>query len=196
MRLLALGVALAATASPAHAHLTNTGFGPFYDGLTHLVLTPENLLSAIALSLLAGLRGPRFGRAVLFALPAAWLAGTLAGRSAASAVILPGATAALVIIALGALVAADRPLALAPVAGSAIVVGLLNGGLDGVELVKAHFSPQAAAGVVIAPFLLVALLAGNVAAVRAPWVRIAVRVVGSWIAASGLFMLGWALRRV
>jgi chemotaxis response regulator CheB len=81
-------------------------------------------------------------------------------------------------------------------AGSAIVVGLLNGGLDGVELVKAHFSAQAAAGVVIAPFLLVALLAGNIAAVLAPWVRIAVRVVGNWIAASGLFMLGWALRRV
>jgi urease accessory protein len=195
MRLLALGVAFAATASPAHAHLTNTGFGPFYDGLTHLFLTPENLLSAIALSLLAGLRGPRFGRAVLFALPAAWLVGTLAGRSAAWAVILPGATAALVIIALGALAAADRPLALAPVAGCAIVVGLLSGGLDGVELAKAHFSAQAAAGVATALFLLVALIAGNVAAVRAPWVRIAVRVVGSWIAASGLFMLGWALRR-
>jgi urease accessory protein len=196
MRLLALGVGLAATASPAHAHLTNTGFGPFYDGLTHLFLTPENLLSAMALSLLAGLRGPRFGRAALFALPAAWLVGTLAGRLVASAVILPGATAALIIIALGALAAADRPLALAPVAGSAIIVGLLNGGLDGVELAKAHLSAQAAAGIVIAPFLLVALLAGNVASVRAPWVRTAVRVVGSWIAASGLFMLGWAMRRV
>jgi hypothetical protein len=49
---------------------------------------------------------------------------------------------------------------------------------------------------VIAPFLLVTLLAGNVAAVRAPWVRLAVRVAGSWITASGLFMLGWALQRV
>ena len=92
--------------------------------------------------------------------------------------ILPDATAVLVIIAIGALVAADRPLELAPVAGCAIVIGLLNGGLDGVELAKAHFSAHAAVGVVIAPFLPVALLAGNVAAVRAPWVRIAVRIVG------------------
>jgi hydrogenase/urease accessory protein HupE len=96
----------------------------------------------------------------------------------------------------GALVAADRPLELAPVAGCAIFVGLLNGGLDGIELAKTHFSAQAAAGVVTAAFLLVALLAGNVAAVRVPCVRIAVRIVGSWIVASGLFMLGWALRRV
>ena len=32
------------------------------------------------------------------------------------------------------------PLELAPVSGGAIVVGLLNGRLDGVELAKAQFS--------------------------------------------------------
>jgi hypothetical protein len=30
--------------------------------------------------------------------------------------------------------------------------------------------------------------------VRAAWARVAVRVAGSWIAAAGLFMLGWAVR--
>jgi hypothetical protein len=30
---------------------------------------------------------------------------------------------------------------------------------------------------------------------RASWARIAVRVAGSWIAASGLLMLGWAVRQ-
>jgi hypothetical protein len=40
----------------------------------------------------------------------------------------------------------------------------------------------------------VALLAGQVASVRAPWARVAVQVAGSWIAAIGLFMLGWAVR--
>jgi hypothetical protein len=174
----------------------NTGFGPFYDGLTHLFLTPENLLSAVALSLLAGLRGPRFGRTVLFTLPAAWLAGTLAARSVGSPVTLPAATASLVTIALGTLVAADLPLPLATVTGCAITLGLVNGGFDAVELANWRFSGQAAAGVVAAPFLLVALLAGNVVALKAGWARVAVRVIGSWIAASGLFMLGWALRKV
>src|ERR1700732_3770000 len=75
---LTLAITLIAAPS-AHAHLMNTGFGPFNDGLTHLFVTPEDLLPVIALALLAGLRGPRFGRAVLFALPAACLGGTLAG---------------------------------------------------------------------------------------------------------------------
>lgn len=42
---------------------------PFYDGLTHLFVTPEDLMPVIARALFAGLHGPRFGRAVLFALP-------------------------------------------------------------------------------------------------------------------------------
>jgi len=55
--------------------------GPFYDGLTHLFATPEDLLPVIALALLAGLRGPEFGRWVLLAVPAAWLVGSTAGAS-------------------------------------------------------------------------------------------------------------------
>lgn len=42
--------------------------------------------------------------------------------------------------------------------------------------------------------MVVALLAGQAASVRAAWVRIAVQVAGSWIAAIGLFMLGWSVR--
>ena len=63
----------------AHAHLVNTGLGPFYDGVSHFALTPEDLLPALALSLFAGLRGMRTGRLALFALPGAWFAGGLMG---------------------------------------------------------------------------------------------------------------------
>jgi len=90
-----------------------------------LFLTPEDILPVVALALLAGLRGPRVGRAVLFALPAAWLAGSLAGLILAPRVTMPAATAAVTIV-LGALVAADRPLPLAVVAGLAIALGLLR----------------------------------------------------------------------
>ena len=92
-----LAIALAAAPAVAHAHLTNTGFGPFYDGLTHLFVTPEDLLPVIALSLLAGLRGPRFGRAVLFALPVACLAGTLGGLVVHSRATVPAAMAVVTI---------------------------------------------------------------------------------------------------
>jgi len=49
-------------------------------------------------------------------------------------------------------------------------------------------------GLVFAVFVLVALAAAFVVRLRGEWARIAVRVAGSWIAASGLLMLGWAVR--
>ena len=80
------------------------------------------------------------------------------------------------------------------VAGFAIVLGLLAGALNGIDLATVHSSPLGAAGVTAGLFVVVALLAGQVASVRAPWARVAVQVAGSWIAAIGLFMLGWAVR--
>jgi protein-S-isoprenylcysteine O-methyltransferase Ste14 len=49
-------------------------------------------------------------------------------------------------------------------------------------------------GLVFAVFVLIALAAAFVDRLRAHWARIAVRVAGSCIAASGLLMLGWAVR--
>jgi hypothetical protein len=39
-----------------------------------------------------------------------------------------------------------------------------------------------------------AILSAEVTALPAGWPRIVVRVVGSWIAAAGLLMLGWLMR--
>jgi urease accessory protein len=196
-RLILFRLTLAITlivAPSAQAHLMNTGFGPFYDGLTHLFVTPEDLLPVIALALLAGLRGPRFGRAVLFALPIAWLVGSAAGILLAPQVMLPVAET-IVTIALGALLAADCPIPFAAVGGLAILLGLLHGSLNGTELSKTNASGQITAGVAAALFVVVSLLAGQAASVCVPWVRIAVRVAGSWIAATGLLLLGWSLHR-
>jgi len=176
--------------SPAHAHLMNTGLGPFYDGLAHPFVSPEDLLPVIALACLAGLRGPRFGRAVLFALPAAWLAGAVAGPM----LPLPFATAFMT-IALGAMVAADKPLPLWLVVGGAVVLGLLHGSGNGVELARQKSVFLGAGGIAVALFVVVSMLAGQVTSVRAAWARIVVRVAGSWIAAMGLFMLGWSVKR-
>ena len=196
-RLILFWVTLATTliaAPSAHAHLMNTGLGPFSDGLTHLIVTPEDLLPVIALALLAGLRGPRFGRAVLFALPVAWLVGSAAGLLLVPPITLPVAET-IVTIGLGVLLATDRPLPLIWVAGLAVLLGLLHGILNGSELPKTSSSGQiSAAGVAIALFVAVSLSAGQAASMRVPWARVAVRVVGSWIAAIGLLMLGWAVR--
>ena len=189
-RLLWLLALLVVVPSPAHAHLMNTGLGPFYDGLAHPFVSPEDLLPVIALACLAGLRGPRFGRAVLFALPAAWLAGAVAGPM----LPLPFATAFMT-IALGAMVAADKPLPLWLVVGGAVVLGLLHGSGNGVELARQKSVFLGAGGIAVALFVVVSMLAGQVTSVRAAWARIVVRVAGSWIAAMGLFMLGWSVKR-
>jgi hydrogenase/urease accessory protein HupE len=189
-RLLWLLALLVVIPLPAHAHLMNTGLGPFYDGLAHPFVSPEDLLPVIALACLAGLRGPRFGRAVLFALPAAWLAGAVAGPM----LPLPFATAFMT-IALGAMVAADKPLPLWLVVGGAVVLGLLHGSGNGVELARQKSVFLGAGGIAVALFVVVSMLAGQVTSVRAAWARIVVRVAGSWIAAMGLFMLGWSVKR-
>jgi urease accessory protein len=43
-------------------------------------------------------------------------------------------------------------------------------------------------------FVVVAIAAASVVRLRAAWARVAVRIIGSWIAASGLLLLGWSLR--
>ena len=177
----------------AHAHLVNTGLGPFYDGVSHFGLTPEDLLPALALALLAGQRGARVGRAILFALPAAWLLGGVAGLAFPTIAEVPALTTGAFLL-LGGLVAAEAPLPLRGTVLLAVVVGLLHGYLNGAAMSEARLGALGMAGIVTTLFVVLALAAAAVVAIRVPWGRIAVRVAGSWIAAIGLLLLGWSLR--
>jgi len=188
----AVGAALAALVlfpGEARAHLVTTGLGPVYDGISHFALTPEDLLPVLALALLAGLSGPRCGRAVLFVLPVAWLSGGLLGLSRSSELLLPALTAS-TLLALGALVALDRKLPLGLVAGLAAALGFFHGYLNG----TAKLGALGLSGVAATLFVVVALVAAFVVSLRAPWSRIAVRVAGSWLVAISMLMLGWAFR--
>lgn len=178
---------------PAEAHLVQTGFGPFYDGLSHLVLTPDDLLSVVALALLGGLSGARAGRHVLFALPAAWLAGGVAGLARPVVDASPVITT-LSFLILGLLVVLDRRLPPTLIASAAILFGLVHGFLNGAAMARVGLGLVGLAGIVAAVFMAVALLAAFVVSRRRPWERIAVRVAGSWITAVGLLMLGWLFR--
>lgn len=176
----------------ADAHLVTTGLGPVYDGIGHLLLTPEDLVPILALALYAGLRGARAGRLALFVLPAAWLAGGLLGLSRGSAVTAP--VPAISFILLGLLVAADLRLPDGAVAALAAGLGLVHGFLNGPALAGAGPGARGLLGIAAVAFVLVALAAALVVSLKAPAARIAVRVAGSWIAAIGLLLLGWALR--
>ena len=180
---------------PADAHLNATGMGPIYDGLMHFVTSPEDLVPALALALLAGLRGAPYGRRAMFTLPVAWLLGSLFGLSAAL-VNVGTLWASLWFLLLGGLVVADVQLSPRSMTALAALLGLVHGYVNGTGMGLSAPSIVAALGLAAAVFVLVVLVAALVVQLRAHWARIAVRVGGSWIAASGLLMLGWSIRGI
>jgi len=175
------------------AHLVTSGLGPVYDGILHFVLSPEDSVPVLALSLLVGLRGASSSRGALFVLPAAWLAGGLAGLALKGAPN-PAWTAASFLL-FGGLVAADAKLPVPVTTLLAALLGFFHGYSNGAAMAKPSLGALALLGIVAAVFVLVALAVGIVAPLRAAWARIVVRVAGSWIAAVGLLLLGWSLRR-
>ena len=191
---VAIGVsACALLPSSAEAHLVTTGLGPIYDGISHVLLSADDLVPVLAMSLLAGLHGPAAARPTLFALTGAWLTGGLAGYLVGQP-FFPGAVTLGSFLVLGGLTAANRRLSPAVVTGLAVVVGLLHGWLNGAGIAGAQRESLGLAGIGGAVFVVAALMSAFVIALPAGWMRIAVRVAGSWVAAIGLLMLGWSLR--
>jgi len=188
-----LSAVVALWSGPAAAHLNATGMGPIYDGTTHFLLSPEDLVPVLALALFSGQRGAPFGRRTLFVLPAAWLLGGLVGLSARTASgSLIGS--ALWFLLLGGLLATDAKLSLPATTVLALALGLYGGYLNGTGMGPAESATLSLFGLSLSIFAVVALAAALVVPLRAYWARIAVRVAGSWIAASGILMFGWAAR--
>lgn len=178
------------SSSTAEAHLVTTGLGPVYDGISHLLLTPEDLLPVLALTLFVGLRGASYSRLTLFVVPSAWLLGGIIGLL----VDWPAnpAMAAVSLLAFGGLVAADVRIPQNALFGIVCIFGLFHGFLNGAAMDEARLGALGLLGIVSTLFVFIALIASFVVPIRIPWMRIAVRVLGSWIVAIGLLMLGWA----
>ncbi len=189
-------------AGQAQAHLVSTGMGPVYDGIGHFCTSIDDILPALALALFAGLRGPQPGRWAMFILPLAWLTGGLLGAfipglPTISIPIGAGILSATFLL-FGLLVAADLRMPPAAVAALAAALGLIHGFFNGLAMIQDGAAHETATlqllGITTTLFVLVALAAAMVVALRIDWMRIAVRVAGSWIAAMGLLWLGWSLR--
>ena len=183
----------AALLKPANAaaHLVTTGMGPVYDGIGHLLLTPEDLVPALAVALYAGLRGRAPGRRALFFFPLAWLIGGFIGLAANTMPTFP--VSAFSFLLVGILIAADLRLPDNAFTVLAIAVGIMHGFFNGIAL-KAGPGGLGLLGIMSALFVLVAIVSAFVVSLKPPWTRIAVRVAGSWVAAMGLLMIGWFFR--
>lgn len=183
----------AVTFAPSHAfaHLVTTGMGPVYDGIAHLFQSPDDLIPVIAMAFYAGLRGAQAGRKAMFLLPLAWLLGGVIGQRFPGEILFP--LPAVSFLVLGGLVAADVRMPSAGVTWLAIALGLVHGFMNGAVL-QSGPGTSGLIGIMTVLFVLVTLATALVVSLRKNWARIAVRVAGSWIAAVGLLMFGWAMR--
>ena len=188
------GGAAGGAATLAEAHLVNTDLGPFYGGLVHPLTALEHLLPLMALGLLAGQQGAPTARRVLVALPlglagGAWLSYPRPTWTGIQALNL------LSLLILGLLVAVNWHLPAGIAEGLSLIVGITHGAANGAAAAAAGVSRELfVAGLLTAGVALATLVPALVLSLRATWGRIAVRVVGSWIAAVGLLMVSFALR--
>jgi len=175
---------------PADAHFVSSGLGPFYDGVTHFAQTPADWIMVLAVALLAGMQGSDAARMCLL-LPAGWLVGGLTGQHP----MLPEHPFLLpcVLMTLGSFTACN-------VRVSAVVVAIISGMLGFVlghyNGVSAYFTSGGTAtvlGISTGALVFSIFTAGIAVKAAQGWQRIILRIVGSWMTASGLLMLGWAL---
>lgn len=175
-------------AGNAHAHLVTTGMGPVYDGIGHLLLTPEDFVPAVAISLFCGLRGAGAGRYALFIVPISWFWGGVCGGVFSGAPSLPLPIVSFVL--LGVLIATDTRL---PDLAIMLMIGglsFMHGGMNGLVLREGP-GLLGLCGISVALFVLLSLVSAIVVSLNKNWQRIVIRVFGSWIAASGLLLMGW-----
>jgi urease accessory protein len=185
--LLAL-VVIALHPAPALAH-GSLAVGDFYTGMLHPLLHLETLLPLLALALWAG----QLGGAQAWRLPLAFSAAALLGAVAGMLEVEPWLGRWLLrlsMLVLGVMVAASGRL---PAWLALVMVCLF-----GIEQGQAHtYDPQEE---IERPLLFLAGLGSSIGLVffhvvtrvvryRAFWVQTAVRVLGSWIAATGLLVL-------
>ena len=175
--------------SGTQAHLVDSGLGPLYDGALHLLSSPSDLLGLAALALLASLRGAMAARFTVIALPIAWLLAGLVGRTQPVAVDIHWLSTVSLLL-LGLLVAADAKLHPIVVLVLATIFGAFHGFINGMSLTSVSAATTALFGVVLTALFLTLLITTSVASLHHLWMRVVIRIAGSWVAAVGLLMLG------
>ncbi len=196
-RLAALGLGFfLVPAARVDAHTTFQGMGEFASGFLHPLTTPPHLLVLLALGIWLGQHQPLR----LQEPAAAFGTGSALGLLVTTTGRLAGVPPPLLIVlglGVGAAVALDRPVP-PPARWLACAIAGLVLGLD--SGMDAGTPGVAVAKTLSATWVSLLLCVVNVAfyVSRLPgfqWVRIGLRVAGSWIVAVALLMLAFALRR-
>lgn len=186
-RLAALGLLLAL---PAHAHSPVEGLNDFYAGALHPFASPAHLIALLALGLAIGRRAHgamERAEAPLLALLAALPLGLATHRWAGD----PNTDRALLFLAagLGLTVAAQRALPRAALIALAVAAAFSVGWGSGPGNIDGPARWVILCGTGAAVLLLVTYVTIMTSVAERPWLRVAVRVVGSWLAAAALLVL-------
>jgi urease accessory protein len=173
---------------PAFAHPMR-GVGDFYAGMLHPVVTMETVLPMVALSLLAGQQRRKTAIHLLAAFPAALIVGALLAslRDAPSSL---GVVQLILTAGFGILVAFARRVPSWLLVALGAVLGISAGWANAAELVGQASRFRFIAGLAVVGLLLLVYGNGLVRNLKWEWTQIAVRVVGSWIAAVSILVLG------
>ncbi len=172
------------------------GIGEFYGGMLHPLLVLPHVLALTVFGLVLGQSGIR---AMQFAYPPYMLALAvglfLAGFEASPA---PPFEEILLLLAMlcGIVVAAQRTPSASVLAVFAGLLALLIGMDSGVSDMDRRETFAALLGCWLGAVLLLILVAGVAEMAHQAWQHVALRVVGSWTAASAVLVLALALRPV
>ena len=192
--LMAAFFALAASPKTAQAHLVTSGAGPFFDGVAHFFVSLDDLLVVVALSLLSGLLGKTAARGLVLVLPLAWLVGMVLGLSLAGRIDGSGWATAFTLLVGGLLLSFSPELPMWGIATVAGLIGLAHGTWNGAAMRATETSSVASLGIVTAAGIVALVLSATAVSVQQAWQKIALRVIGSWVAAFGLLALAWHFR--
>lgn len=177
----------------ANAHLVSTELGPLYDGAAHPLVSPQDLLTILGLAILASYGGATSGRRLIVSLTLAWGTGVGIGFAALDGQLeFPVATAA-VILLFGILGLSRIRVPSGVLVPASAFIGLARGVMNGSAARAADGQWLSVVGVSLGVLVLGVILTGCCTWVAKRPAAVVLRVVGSWIAAIGLLMLGWEL---
>jgi len=187
---LALLIALLVP-SVAAAHPIK-GVGDFYAGMLHPLTALDFLLPWIALALFAGQQGRKASLLTLGIFPFALMSGAGLALIAPAPAWLPAVSLA-VIPFLGLAVALAFSCPSIVTILLVAIVGSLHGLANGSEITTSMSAWRFIPGLATSAILTLTYGIGLVRSLHKPWTRIAVRVVGSWIAAIGILVCAFKL---
>jgi urease accessory protein len=178
-----------ASATVAEAHSVNKQFGDFYGGLLHPLTALEHLVPFLGLGLLAGQQGTSSARWVLLLFPIGLFVGATAAGNLEPNSLVEWLNR-LSFVAIGALVACAVRVPLPALAISAVVLGFSHGYENTADVSAAVVMHLFISGVVVTGIAMIAIFAALTVTRQVAWQKIAVRVIGSWITAIGILIIG------